>query len=82
MSDKNYNLVFDDRDDKVIGFYKDLQEYLKATAEESMAIDDYETASEMCDNLDEMKQWADYTDLLVITYNNGMGFTCKPYKGE
>lgn len=79
---KNYNLVFDDRDDKVIGFYGDLQKYLKDQATEALSVDDYETANEMCSDLEEMEQWKLYTELLTITNNNGMGFTCKPYKGE
>lgn len=74
------------KDDDVIGFYGDLVEYLKSEllgclqeekgAPDSGALANY---SEIFEQLEKQK---DAAGLLVISENNGMGWTVKPYKQD
>ncbi len=72
------------RDDDLIGSYSDLVEYLKSEllgllrdgrgAPDSGALANY---GEIFDELEKQK---DAPGLLVISENNGMGWTVRPYK--
>lgn len=73
------NVIFNDMDES-IGYYKDLYASIASVAIDALNDGDAETAQEQCEYLVEMSEWKDYDDLLVLSMNNGMGFTCKPYK--
>ena len=67
------NLIYNDKDE-TIGYYKDI---VKAYEK---YINDYpDEAEDRQRELDEIKEWEHYTELLVLTECNGMGFLCKPY---
>lgn len=73
------NVILNDMDES-IGYYKDLYASIASVAIDALNDGDAETAQEQCEYLVEMSEWKDYGDLLVLSMNNGMGFTCKPYK--
>lgn len=77
------NVIFNDMDES-IGYYKDLYASIASVAIDALNDGDAETAQEQCEYLVEMSEWKDYDGLLVLSMNNGMGFTAKPYekKGE
>ena len=74
------NCIFNDEDNSTIGFYKDLQSGLKKQAEEFLAEDNWEEAREITDTLVDLLAWADNKNLLVLSDNNGMGYTIDEYK--
>lgn len=76
MSD---NVIYNSNDDSTIGFYADLREMLRKQACEFVNSGDYEQASSMCDDLLELDELRDYDGLIVLSDNNGMGFTARKY---
>ena len=76
------NCIFDDRDNSTIGFYKDIKAGLKKQAEEYLEDDNWEEAKDISDLLLDLEGWADNERLLVLSDNNGMGYTIREYKGE
>lgn len=76
MSD---NVIFNDMDES-IGYYKDLYKMFADLIVEAIGKQDLDTAEEQLSYLKDMEDYKDYEDLLVLSMNNGMGFTCKPYK--
>lgn len=69
--------------DESIGYYNDLYAMFYDVIVDALKSRDIETAKEQLEYLDEMGEYANYEGLLVLSENNGMGFTCKPYeKGE
>ena len=79
MNGNKDNVIFNDMDES-IGYYKDLYASIASVAIEFLEKGDAETAQEQVEYLVEMQDYKDYGDLLVLSMNNGMGFTCKPYK--
>ena len=75
------NIITTDYGD-IVGYYKDLQDYLKEQAQEFLKDTNWEEAKDLCDLLLDLNAWADNNNLLVISNNNGMGYTIKEYKGE
>ena len=73
------NIITTDYDD-IIGYYKDLQKYLKEQAQEFLKDTNWEEAKDLCELLLDLNAWADNENLLVISNNNGMGYTIKEYK--
>jgi hypothetical protein len=67
-------------DDNAIGFYKDLVKAMKEETKKSVESGEYEQAQYNCECLQEIEKYKDYDGLLVLSENNGMGFTCKKYK--
>lgn len=65
-----------------IGFYNDLYKEIRNEITQSIEGRDVERAKELIDQLDEMGEHANYDGLLELSMNNGMGFTCRPYKHE
>lgn len=55
--------VIINNDDNVLGYYKDLKE------------DEFEAAGGMIEELIELEQYKEETKLLIMSENNGMGFT-------
>lgn len=76
MSD---NVIYNSNDDSTIGFFGDLREMLRKQACEFVNSGDYEQASSMCDDLLELDELRDYDGLIVLSDNNGMGFTARKY---
>lgn len=80
MSD---NVIFNDRTENTYGFYKDLRENIIKQLEEFTEQQDWEYVKEMADLLLDMNAWADNENMLVLSDNNGMGYTIKEYeKGD
>lgn len=75
------NVILNDMDES-IGYYKDLYASLAEVAIDALKEGDAETAYEQVGYLVEMQDWQDHEGLLVLSMNNGMGFTCKPYEEE
>ena len=73
------NVILNDMDES-IGYYKDLYAMFVSVIEDALKDHDSETAQEQVGYLVELDEWKDYDDLLVLSMNNGMGFTCKPYQ--
>ena len=73
------NIITTDYDD-IIGYYKDLQKYLKEQAQEFLKDTNWEEVKDLCDLLLDLNAWADNENLLVISNNNGMGYTIKEYR--
>lgn len=75
------NVILNDMDES-IGYYKDLYAMFVSVIEDALKKHDSELAQEQVGYLVELDEYKDYDDLLIISDNNGMGFTCRPYKGE
>lgn len=74
------NCIFDDATSDTIGFYADMKKGLRAQAVEYIDAGDYENASDVCEILLELESWREFGGLLVLSENNGMGWTIKEYK--
>lgn len=66
--------------DEAIGYYKDLKAVMVEETKKSVESGDYEQASQNCEDLAELEQLKDYEGLIIVSYNNGMGFTAQPLK--
>ena len=73
------NVILNDMDES-IGYYKDLYAMFADVIKGALDGGDVDTAKEQIEYLEEMEGYKDYEDLLVLSMNNGMGFTCRPYK--
>lgn len=78
MSD---NVIQNDMDE-TIGYYNDLYKIFEGVIIDALKSRDIDTAKEQLEYLDELGDWANYDGLLVLSMNNGMGFTAKPYRKE
>ena len=77
------NCIYDDENNITIGFRKDLQGGLKKIIEDYIKDNNWEEVSELVDVLIELNEMTDNNNLLVLSDNNGMGYTIKEYeKGE
>lgn len=75
------NVILNDMDES-IGYYKDLYAMFESVIIDALKDGDTETAQEQVGYLMELDEWKDCDGLLVLSMNNGMGFTCKQYKPE
>lgn len=73
------NIILNDRDEQ-IGYVNDLRAVLEWSVGDLMKSRDYEMAREMCDLLIELEVYSEYEGLLVLSENNGMGYTIRKYK--
>lgn len=73
------NTIFNDMDE-TIGYYSDIVRGYKKLIKEAVDEDDFEQAKDLMEQLDEINNWTDNDGLLVLSMNNGMGFTCRQYK--
>lgn len=77
------NCIYNDNDNSTIGYYQDLKAGLKKQAEDFIKEDNWEMAKDMADLLLDLNAWADNESLLVLSDNNGMGYSIKEYeKGD
>lgn len=81
LGDKN-NVIYDSNREELIGFYRDLVAYYKHYIKEFIDNNDTEQAKSFTENLEEINEHSEYEGLLVLSENNGMGFTCREYKGK
>lgn len=73
------NVILNDMDES-IGYYKDLYAMFESVIIDALKDHDTETAQEQVGYLLELDEHKDYDGLLVLSMNNGMGFTAKPYE--
>lgn len=78
MSD---NIIYN-QNDEAIGYYSDLVKLYKSMIKERVDANDYDEAQSLMEQLKEIDEWTDNDGLLILSDNNGMGFTCRQYKGE
>ena len=76
----NSNCIFNDIDDSTIGFYSDMVKLIKEQASNALQANEYEQALDMIEILHELDNYTDYDGLLVLSDNNGMGYTVSQYK--
>ena len=80
MSD---NIIYNSYDNTHIGYQKDLVAYIKTCLEDYKKQEDWEQVKDMADLLLDLNEWADNGNLLVLSDNNGMGYSIKEYeKGD
>ena len=64
--------------DSTIGYYKDIKDGYKDLIQDAIKQDDYETVEELTAQLKDIEDYKEYDGLLVLSMNNGFGFTCVP----
>lgn len=73
------NTILNDMDE-TIGYYSDLVSGYKKLVKEAVQDEDFEQAKDLMEQLEEINNWTDNDGLLVLSMNNGMGFTCRQYQ--
>ena len=81
IGDKD-NVITDSDKEELIGFYRDLVAYYKHYINEFIANNDTEQAKTYIEELEEINEYSEYDGLLVLSENNGMGFTCDKYRDD
>lgn len=80
------NLIFNSDTDETYGLYKDIVRFYQKEIKSAVDRADLDEARDLMDQLDEVQRCADNDDngnnILVLSMNNGMGFTCKVYKPD
>lgn len=76
------DIIYNSNDDTTIGYYKDLVRFYKHYIKQKLDEGEYEEAKELMDELAEIEEFKDYDGLLVLSQNNGMGFTCNKYQDD
>lgn len=74
------NVIYNDNNNSTIGYYKDLKAELKKIIEDYIKEDNWEEAKDMADLLLDLNEWTDNGNLLVLSDNNGMGYTIREYE--
>ena len=69
-------------DDEAIGFYKDLYKLFVEQITDLLNDERIEEAQTEVENLSDLYDLRDYDGLILVSDNNGMGFTATKYKGE
>lgn len=75
------NVIYNNNDE-TIGYYNDLYKIFTEEIKRMLDGHDVEGAKEQMEYLEEMSELANYDGLIVLSMNNGMGFTAKPYEPE
>lgn len=73
------NTILNDMDE-TIGYYSDIVSGYKKLIKEAVQDEDFEQAKDLMEQLEEINNWTDNDGLLVLSMNNGMGFTCRQYQ--
>lgn len=77
------NCIFDDNTNDTIGYYKDLKAGLKEQAVEFLEAEQYEMVGDITSMLLDLEEYKESDNLLVVSENNGMGWTIREYeKGD
>lgn len=75
-----FNTITND-DGDTLGFYKDLKTLLISEIEEELKHDNYEViGDDRRELLEELDRFKEYEELLILSENNGMGYTVKTYR--
>ena len=72
------NVILNSKGEQV-GYYEDLRACLEWSVAEFVKQKDYEQARDMCDLLADLETYLDYEEMLVLSDNNGMGYTIRKY---
>lgn len=75
------NCIYNDNDNSIIGYYKDIKAGLKKIIEDYIKEDNWDEVKDMTEVLQELNEMEDKGGLLVLSDNNGMGYTITEYKG-
>ena len=75
------NVIYNNNDE-TIGYYNDLYKVFADEIKNNLDGHDIEGAKEQIEYLEEMSDLANYEGLIILSMNNGMGFTAKPYEPE
>lgn len=73
------NVIYNDKDE-CLGYFKDLIVLYKGMVKTELDTDNFEEVENLAKEMQEIEEYKDYEGLLVLSENNGMGFTCKKYK--
>lgn len=77
------NLIYNSNTDETYGLYKDIVRFYQKEIKSAVDRADLDEARDLMDQLDEVIRCADNgNNILVLSMNNGMGFTCKVYKPD
>lgn len=77
------NIIYNSYNNTHIGYQKDLVAYLKTCFDDYKKQEAWESVKDIADLLLDFNEWADNENLLVLSDNNGMGYTIKEYeKGD
>ena len=80
MSD---NIIYNSYNNTHIGYQKDLVAYIKTCLDDYKKQEAWESVKDIADLLLDFNEWADNGNLLVLSDNNGMGYSIKEYeKGD
>ena len=69
--------IIQNKDDELIGFYDDIIKGYGELIDEALRLKDYAEVKNLAEQLQEINQYKDCDGLLVLSYNNGMGFSCR-----
>lgn len=77
------NLIYNSNTDETYGLYKDIVRFYQKEIKSAVDRADLDEARDLMDQLDEVIRCADNgNNILVLSMNNGMGFTCKVYEPD
>ena len=74
------NIIYNSYDNTHIGYYKDIVAYITSCLEDYVKDEDWEQVKDMADLLLDLNGWYENENLLVLSDNNGMGYTIREYK--
>lgn len=75
------NLIYNSNTDETYGLYSDLVKFYKGEIKSAVDKNEYDNAVDLIEQLQEIDNYTDYDGVLVLSMNNGMGFTVNKYKG-
>lgn len=70
------NTIFTDMDE-TIGYYKDINKEYKDLITSTAKDGDYDNTVDLIQQLEDIDYYREYSGLLKLSMNNGMGFTCE-----
>lgn len=73
------NVIYNDYDE-CIGYFDDLVALYKGMMKNEIDLDNMEEVQHLTEELVELYKLEDYDGLIVLSENNGMGFTATKYK--
>ena len=78
MTGDKDNTIFNDMDE-TLGYYKDIVALYQDLISGATERNEMEEVKMLAEQLEEINEFSEYDGLLVLSENNGMGFTCKKY---
>ena len=77
------NWIYNDNTNNTYGFYGGMKAELIEQLKEFTKDEDWEKVQEMTELLTDLEEWKESDNMLVLSENNGMGYTIKEYeKGD